>query len=78
MLLEALYDGGREILKEDIISIIRLSNEIIILFVKKNSANQTIAFQHLDWFVELNIVGVGSISVARAILEGNLGIRNCK
>ena len=73
MLLEALYDGGREELKDEIVSILRSCNDVIVLFVKNNSANQMIAFQNIDWFVEHHTDNIGSTTVARAILEGNLG-----
>jgi hypothetical protein len=70
-LQNALYDGGREELKPKIREILKLSNEVICLFVKNSETNQTVAFQHIEWFIERVSDDIGSSKVLRYILEGN-------
>lgn len=68
---ESLFDGGREELKPQIVTILSTCNELICMFVKTSEANQSVAFKFLQWFVDRVDDGIGSSQVARCIVEGN-------
>eukprot|EP01033_Poteriospumella_lacustris_P003231 gene3231-2378_t len=70
-LLESLYDGGREALREPIRRILVVCNKVICLFVKNSEENQTAAFRHIAWFVDRVDDNIASSKVIRAMLEGN-------
>lgn len=70
-LLESLYDGGREALREPIRRILVVCNKVICLFVKNSEENQTAAFRHIGWFVDRVDDNIASSKVIRAMLEGN-------
>lgn len=70
-LLESLFNGGREELKDSIRSILKFCNAIICWFVKNSSENQASAFRYISWFVDRVDDGIDSAKVVRAILEGN-------
>lgn len=70
-LLESLFDGGREALREPIRRILVVCNRVVCLFVKNAEENQNAAFRHIAWFVERVDDNIASSKVVRALLEGN-------
>eukprot|EP01038_Epipyxis_sp_PR26KG_P012176 gene12176-16306_t len=72
--LEALYDGGRDIIKDRILLIMQACTNLICWFVKNSETNQVVAYKYFDWFVDRIDDNINSEKVIRAILEGNIGL----
>lgn len=72
--LETLYDGGREVLKPEILNIMKTCIDLLYWFIKNSEVNQSIAFEHIRWLIERVDDNFNSNKVVRAMLEGNKGI----
>lgn len=73
LVLETLYDGGREVPSKPIKDIMIAMTHLICWFVKANEDNQQIAFQYFDWFKDRIDDNIHSSYVLREILSGNKG-----
>ena len=74
----SLLDESIENMDPVIKNVLISCNELICLFVRKNSQNQITAFKHFDWFLSKVDRIPNSGKVARAIIAGNRSlIKQC-